>query len=576
MAAQSIGVFTIAFPDPTTLSHSNNDLVTLPPTVSFRLSLENNIRTLSTNGVSKGSTPHGLLYVPSLQSDDCKDIEKQHVPNNVTRVDDLPHNMGYSLVAFAPWLKQPKCIQQYLASARNQPTKAFIVYQPGNSTDVPPPMNDPSWGLGDGGSWKRANPFPVYAISSIYGAIVMKELKLYSGNVTEAPYGNTLLSIYNPSSPTDYIRLWATVNTGSGTELPSLWVFLVIVLGLLIAIVGATSFFMHLVQRRRRNDLRQRIVNGEVDLEALGIKRLTVPREYLEQMPLHTYVPRCEPSEVEKEGVPDDPRTSPPDTSSAVRADTGLKTPAPLPSNAHASADMAPPAPSAFSQPTCPICLDDFEPSATQVRELPCRHIFHPDCVDTFLLSNSSLCPMCKTSVLPAGSCPAKITNVMVRRERMIRRMRERSTANQGSTGGQTGHSPVFTSSHPWPLGSIRSHIGGAIRQPRRVFSAPERSTAVPVPMEMGRVDDVNRALDEEARPATAGATQTSTIQQADTRSHCEEETAHIPNRREWARLRALALLGHGQAPFVDVEEGEADRRPAWRRGLRRMFPGFR
>lgn len=46
---------------------------------------------------------------------------------------------------------------------------------------------------------------------------------------------------------------------------------------------------MHWVQRRRREALRRRISNGEVDLEALGIKRLTVPQDIIDKMPMYTY-----------------------------------------------------------------------------------------------------------------------------------------------------------------------------------------------------------------------------------------------------------------------------------------------
>jgi hypothetical protein len=37
--------------------------------------------------------------------------------------------------------------------------------------------------------------------------------------------------------------------------------------------------------------LRRRIQSGELDLEQLGVKRLTVPRRVLEEMPLYTYPP---------------------------------------------------------------------------------------------------------------------------------------------------------------------------------------------------------------------------------------------------------------------------------------------
>lgn len=51
------------------------------------------------------------------------------------------------------------------------------------------------------------------------------------------------------------------------------------------------------------------------------------------------------------------------------------------------------------SQTTCAICLDDFTPNSSIVRELPCGHIYHPECIDISLTRSSSLCPLCKKSV---------------------------------------------------------------------------------------------------------------------------------------------------------------------------------
>lgn len=83
-----------------------------------------------------------------------------------------------------------------------------------------------------------------------------------------------------------------------------------------------------------------------------------------------------------------------------------------------------------YSQPTCPICLEDYESGISEIRELPCGHIFHPECIDMFLANNSSLCPLCKKSAFPIGYCPTKITNAMVRRERNLRRLRSRVTVD--------------------------------------------------------------------------------------------------------------------------------------------------
>lgn len=49
----------------------------------------------------------------------------------------------------------------------------------------------------------------------------------------------------------------------------------------------------------------------------------------------------------------------------------------------------------------CCICLADFEVGET-VRKLPCSHLFHPACIDTWLEFNT-LCPLCKQDVRAIG-----------------------------------------------------------------------------------------------------------------------------------------------------------------------------
>ncbi|KAF2662365.1 hypothetical protein K491DRAFT_700193 [Lophiostoma macrostomum CBS 122681] len=564
LAAQSIGIFTSDVPDPLAPTQDERRRpVTLGADISFQYPIQYNIQTLSSKDVEHGDDPFGLLFVPALQSDACKKAEAAFVPANATRIQNIPRNGdSYALIGFAPWFSPP-CMLEYFQSVRKSDVKAVIVYQPGNSTDMPPIMNDASWGLGDGGTWKVDNDFPTYAIMAASGGIIMEELSLYSGNITDVPQSDDLLDI--GLEPTDYVRLYATVATDSGTQLPSLWVFLVIVLGILILIILATSGFMHFIQRRRRNDLRRRVINGEVNLEALGVKRLTVPREFLEKLPLYTYSVLPAGSDHEKT-VPQPPAQAHNLPSPTIEAETGVKT-LPLTRRSSAPIATAPPTDTspAFSQPTCPICLEDFESNETQVRELPCRHIFHPDCIDTFLISNSSLCPMCKESVLPGGYCPAKITNVMVRRERLIRRMQSRGTTHAASEPASS-RSP---SSLPRPLGSLGHRIGGAIAG-RRVFSAPERRRSQPLDIEMGTSQAGTRSEPSAALPHHQAEASPAGSQIQDG-AGCSEPTTQ--NRREWARERALALLGNNHIP---TESDEEDRGPRWKRGIRKIFPGFR
>ena len=303
----------------------------------------------------------------------------------------------------------------------------MIVFQPGNSSAVPPSPDDPSWSLNDADQWKATNKFPVYAVPGFYGGLITYYLGQYSGNMTDVPYGPQLVELYDPR---DLTRLFTNIVAGGGgAGLPSLWVFLIIVLAILVVVVALTSFILHWIQRKNRRDLQRRIATGEVNLEALGIKRLNVPQELLDKMPQYVFT--------SKETAPNEnvPTNAPglEDEASAEAVSVGR----PRIGSIHgtASQQQVSTRQVPFSQPTCSICLDDFEHNQTIVRELPCSHIFHPECIDGFLRDNSSLCPMCKKSALPKGYCATNVTNAMVRRERLIRRMRERVTLVQLEDG---------------------------------------------------------------------------------------------------------------------------------------------
>jgi len=45
------------------------------------------------------------------------------------------------------------------------------------------------------------------------------------------------------------------------------------------------------------------------------------------------------------------------------------------------------------NQVHCPVCQEDFE-QGQDLRVLPCRHSFHPDCIDPWLLNIAGSCPL--------------------------------------------------------------------------------------------------------------------------------------------------------------------------------------
>ncbi|XP_061337432.1 probable E3 ubiquitin-protein ligase XERICO [Gastrolobium bilobum] len=48
----------------------------------------------------------------------------------------------------------------------------------------------------------------------------------------------------------------------------------------------------------------------------------------------------------------------------------------------------------------CRVCLSEFE-EGDKVRNLKCKHTFHKDCLDKWLLEYWATCPLCRKKVLP-------------------------------------------------------------------------------------------------------------------------------------------------------------------------------
>lgn len=188
------------------------DRFTMQANVSFQAKFGGKkLRTLSTTNAASGSDISGLLYVPRLPQDSACNVTS-FVPENATHRANLPHT-DYTLIALAPWIN-PTCTLAYLTAVQSNPIRAFLFYLTDNGAVTPPLPNSNVWGLGDGGQWKTNNKFPVYAMPGADGNALTEQLALYSGNVTEVPYGHELANVYHPS---DYIRLAADIGVGMVT-----------------------------------------------------------------------------------------------------------------------------------------------------------------------------------------------------------------------------------------------------------------------------------------------------------------------------------------------------------------------
>lgn len=414
--------------------------------------------------------------MPDLDFDDpCFELSNQYIPENATRQSNLPPT-DYILIALVPWINT-NCTKSFMDAAAMDPLHAMIVYRPDDTDGQPPEPESDLWKLDARGKWKEDSHFPVYAIASGTGKRMMQQLNLYSGDLSEVPFADQINQTYSPD-PRDYVRVWTQLSVAPEPSLLAIWAIVLIILAVILSVVGGTSLLMHYVQNRRRASLRRRVMNGEVNLEALGITRLTIPRHHVQTYPLFTY------------------NYTPP----ALPSPTSANAPGSL---GKASLDSASPSSSNNQrkhgerldfQPSCLICLDSFESKVTIIRELSCGHIFHPECIDEFLCELSSLCPLCKASMYPRGLSPT-VTNSMVRRELSTRKLRSRRPLRAGLKDRMRrlirGSGRDSWSAHERGLTSIEMTTSVPLpKQPNAQGTARERMQELVMPIDETNSDD--------------------------------------------------------------------------------------
>ncbi|KAL1971860.1 hypothetical protein VTN31DRAFT_1948 [Thermomyces dupontii] len=376
-----------------------------------------NIQTLFSPDTSDANSTYGPLFMPTLDpSSPCQAVTAPFVPENVTTRADLPDNYR-NVIGLAPWVSSP-CARTFLAASREQKARALIFYQPGNtSLEMPPPPESAVWG---NLTWEQDNTLPVYAIPGPQGSTLMQELALYSGHSSGHRNNAT---IPNSSVPVHCGRVYGLLHVGKNQWRPLCFVGLAeltseaqtdnlpvnpvegwaaILCSLGVVVIGAIIFLIAVrfrrapwqTPRRRRRSIRGNgpdgAIGGDIVLE-LRSRRPVVPQEIVRQLPM--YIWQEPTSETDKQGTPENLTQQHSEPSSVAKG--AMPQANPPTSNGHRRM---------FSQPMCTICLDEFVAGISFVRELPCAHIFHPECIDTFLTNESNACPLCKATVPPPSS----------------------------------------------------------------------------------------------------------------------------------------------------------------------------
>lgn len=522
---------------------------------------------------------------------------------NVTRRAQLPPT-NYNLIAIAPWFSVD-CAAAYITATRFDPLRGLIFYRPNdNTTDKPPDVTSDVWQLPSQIDLKTSR-YPVFALPGLVGQGMMQQLSLYSGSVEQVPHGAEIQQIYKPN-PQDYVRIWTSLTMIPPKNTTPLWVYFLVVIGALLLIFFAVSLTSHLIQRRRRASLRRRVESGEVDLEAMGIKRLAVPASHVKDFPLYTYtsMPANMMTTPTSESLPQSTRSSrlgDSRTNSSERS-YSAKT---LRSKRSARTVEDQTIASNF-QPCCHICLEPYEDRVTIIRELPCHHIYHPVCIDEFLTRNSSLCPMCKQSMLPVGYSPV-ITNGMVRREQAVRKLRQKVEFDDGSSveSGETKIGGWRRRIFHRRKASERSahHDLDVIDPDKRSPLSSSNEPSSPSDAGHGDGEEQPTAVGTTApSPAAAAASEPATTSETAAAPKTQKPAAAKKKRSRTSRPRTMSVLPtqpedgvpkttgwfgrHSPSSFARERMKEmADRnapfedpdtsRPGWQRAVNKVFPGL-
>lgn len=580
--------------------------------LGYQEDIRQNITTLTHSGAQTlDGLIQGLLYVPDISSTSptCNAQQYDYIPQNVTRRAQLPPT-NYNLIAIAPWFSVD-CAAAYITATRFDPLRGLIFYRPNdNTTNKPPDVSSDVWQLPSQIDIKSSR-YPVFALPGLVGQSMVKQLSLYSGSVNDVPHGAEIQQAYKPN-PKDYVRIWTTLTMVPPKNTTPLWVYFLVVIGTLIIIFLAVSLTSHLIQRRRRISLRRRVESGEVDLEAMGIKRLAVPAAHVKDFPLYTYtsMPANMMTTPTSESLPRSTRSSRHGDSRTNSSERSFS--AKTLRSKRSARTVEDQTIAGNFQPRCHICLEPHEDRVTIIRELPCHHIYHPICIDEFLTRNSSLCPMCKQSMLPAGYSPV-ITNGMVRREHAVRKLRQKvefddaSSVESGETKLGGWRRRIF---HRRQASGRSDDYDLDVVDPDK--DSPASSSNEPSsPSDAGQGDEGEQpaatgktapAPTPAPGPATAAASTPATTSETAAAPKTQKPSSSKKQRSRTSRPRAISVLPtqpeegvpkttgwfgrHSPSSFARERMKEmADRnapfedpdasRPGWQRAVNKVFPGL-
>lgn len=456
----------------------------------------------------------GITYLPTLDASYAYCVNTSIVPDVVPRLTDIPANS--TVFALAPFVSA-ECAAVLTKQAVADNARLLVLV---NDTLVQNSV-----------MISGSTQITIVGVSNDAGVSAFAHMSEYVSNTT--------ITMPSTDIANTIERIGMAVQSDVKSGLPRLWIFVLCVLAGVLLLIILLSLFLNVALFVRRRNLRRRILAGEVNLELLGVKRLTVPQEVLDKIPVHVYT--------HGEQRFTSTSISTPNTN---KSKSWKSRPLSVNTNSSKTEESDSSKIDGYFQTDCPICLEDFVPNETNIRELPCKHIYHLECIDPFLKTRSSLCPLCKTSTLPQGYFPSslQLTNATVRREREMRMRARSSHANQANDSAPTSS-----------------------RIRRRLFHISEDEES-----QDQRSTSATNLPQNETSAQQRLPNSTSTIAETEIESGQEGVIVNTPVGVAAAPGSAVPAAQGGFESLAITEEEEAaavNRRPGWRRTLHRIFP---
>ncbi|EPY49501.1 ubiquitin-protein ligase E3 [Schizosaccharomyces cryophilus OY26] len=300
---------------------------------------------------------------------------------HTTHRNDVSDLHSFGLVALAPF---DKCASSYVQQAISDDANAILFYNASTHTESSSNLNSFSHTV----SKNARLSIPMLLISHPYGLKFEDALRFYSAsNIQSLNDSDALVRRYGDINAK--ARIGTPVYRGQGSYKSLAWFYILIAVIAGLFLIISVYIILHFTGL---------LAGFYRTLRRAGIpipERLTEPRRKKNQSPVNKELLNTFPVRLYTVSGLTPPSATFQNTSGSASSTSGSEE-----KKEDAGFNAVRPV-NHYDQTECSVCLSNYSEDHSLYRELPCLHIYHPNCIDPYLLNISDKCPLCKQSVLP-------------------------------------------------------------------------------------------------------------------------------------------------------------------------------